>query len=404
MRELSDGGYPLNADDRERIRIDAIEAERLARLNDPFPHTRAPEILTPQDLHTLASHRKDRVKRLKYPFQLLSDFSIEPPRKHWLIKGVIAEGETSAWIAPPGGMKSALMAQLSLAVADQRDWHGRKSTSMQGVVYFALERADLVRRRLAAHCRRYGIETAELDNIPIAVCDRMVDLTSPDSPQHVLATLNAAQDETGIPVTFAVFDTFAKLIAAGGGDEQQARDQGKVFANLQRVKNQMPNLHIALVGHTGKDESRGARGSNAILGDVDVMVQISGDAVKTATVIKANDMPEGPLFSFASETHEFGTDEDGDPITVNIVSDEEVTAPQRKAKEPRLSPNQQAMFSILHAAGGTGLTTDEWYEATRKEAGIGVDRRATLVNIRHALKEKGLVREYADRWTVNHDR
>jgi hypothetical protein len=30
-------------------------------------------------------------------------------------------------------------------------------------------------------------------------------------------------------------------------------------------------------------------------------------------------MPEGPLFSFKSKIFEFGKDEDGDPITVNIV-------------------------------------------------------------------------------------
>jgi hypothetical protein len=47
----------------------------------------------------------------------------------------------------------------------------------------------------------------------------------------------------------------------------------------------------------------GARGSNAILGDVDVMVEISGDIIRTATVTKANDMPEGPLFSFKSDIH-----------------------------------------------------------------------------------------------------
>src|SRR6267142_5984168 len=63
------------------------------------------------------------------------------------------------------------------------------------------------------------------------------------------------------------------------------------------------------------------RGSNAILGDVDLMITITGDDIKTATVIKANDYPEGPLFSFKSEVHEFGLDEDGDVISVNIVAD-----------------------------------------------------------------------------------
>jgi hypothetical protein len=52
------------------------------------------------------------------------------------------------------------------------------------------------------------------------------------------------------------------LIAAVGGDENSAKDQRAIFANLQRVKN-ATGVHVALIGHTGKDESRGARGSRA---------------------------------------------------------------------------------------------------------------------------------------------
>jgi hypothetical protein len=108
-----------------------------------------------------------------------------------------------------------------------------------------------------------------------------------------------------------IFDTFAKLIAFGGGDEDKAKDQGAVFANIQLIKNEI-DAHIALIGHTGKDEKRGSRGSNAILGDVDLMINITGDGIKTAKITKANDGPEGLLFSFKSEVHELGIDEDGD--------------------------------------------------------------------------------------------
>jgi hypothetical protein len=52
--------------------------------------------------------------------------------------------------------------------------------------------------------------------------------------------------------------------------------------------------------------------------------------IRTAAITHANDYPEGPLFSFASEVYQFGTDEDGDPITVNIVSGEDVQALQKQ--------------------------------------------------------------------------
>jgi hypothetical protein len=72
-------------------------------------------------------------------------------------------------------------------------------------------------------------------------------------------------------------------------------------------------------------------------------------------------MPEGPLFSFKSDLHEFGTDEDDDPITVNVVGDEEVsTQVAAKPAELKLSENQRVMFRLLKDAGGPGLATEEW--------------------------------------------
>jgi hypothetical protein len=198
-----------------------------------------------------------------------------------------------------------------------------------------------------------------------------------------------------------IFDTFAKLIAAGGGDENKAQDQGKVFANVERIK-QAINAHVALIGHTGKDETRGARGSNAILGDANLMVTLSGDTVRTATVTGANDAPEGPLFSFTSEVHTFGTDEDGEPVTVNIVSRETVEAKATGSAGPQLSRNQRTMFGILHEAGAGGLSLHDWNERTR-DAGIGTSRKADLHDIRTALKGKGIVHEHGGMWRVRHD-
>ncbi len=251
-----------------------------------------------------------------YPLQLFADFTAKTIKRNWIFKGVMARGETSAWIAPPGGMKSALLTEASVCAAAGMDWRGKRNKGATGVIYFALERADLVKRRLIAHR-----EILNLPAVPLAVVSSIINLMTHKTVPQLVATVKEAESLLEMPVGLLVFDTFAKLIAAGGGDENTAKDQGAVFANIQRLKEQI-NVHVALVGHTGKDESKGARGSNAILGDADLMVRISGDALRTATVEKANDLPEGPLFAFRSVLHDFGNDEDGDPVRVNIVSPE----------------------------------------------------------------------------------
>jgi hypothetical protein len=52
-------------------------------------------------------------------------------QKNWLIKGVIAKGETSMWIAPPGKLKSALMTDLA---SPPRLWHGLARLSIESNV------------------------------------------------------------------------------------------------------------------------------------------------------------------------------------------------------------------------------------------------------------------------------
>jgi hypothetical protein len=80
----------------------------------------------------------------------------------------------------------------------------------------------------------------------------------------------------------------------------KARDQGRVFANIQRIKDRrgVHAPHVALVCHPGKDPTRGPRGSNASTGDFDVQIEIADTDIRTATVTKANDGPEGYLASF----------------------------------------------------------------------------------------------------------
>ncbi|WP_225187593.1 AAA family ATPase [Bradyrhizobium sp. IC3195] len=321
--------------------------------------------------------------------------------KSHIIKGIFARDETSAWVGPPGSLKSALLADAAVAIASGSDWFGHRNKHQTGVIYFALERADLVRRRLLAIAKSKG-----LDRLPIAVVPAVVDLVRPESVRKVLDTIADVEAEFYGPdydqatsVGVLIFDTWAKLIAAGGGDENQAKDQGAIFANLQRIKNVTGGPHVALIGHTGKEADRGPRGSNALVGDVDMLVTISGDEIKTASITKANDAPEGPLFSFKSKVHEFGLDEDGDPITVNVV--ETADAPAPMSRSTKLSANQQTFFRILHDAGAAGLTLEEW-NSEAKALGIGANRKATLHDLRKALEDRSMVRESAGRWRVDH--
>jgi hypothetical protein len=243
--------------------------------------------------------------------------------------------------------------QIEIRIDDR---HGRPPCLCHGLawlsikrslwgVYFALERADLVRRRLAAHRKR-----DDLEGLPIAVAGGIINLMDPNCVGIIVTTIRKAEQTFGCSVGFVVFDTYAKGIAAGGGDENQANDQGVAITNLRRVQEQT-GVHIAIISHTGKDEKRGARRSNAQDGDVGVMVQIGGDSIKVATVTKANDQAEGVLTKFKAEVAVLGTDEDGVEITTAIISVDPCGSADIKSNEKvRLKPTERRAMNLLYNA------------------------------------------------------
>jgi hypothetical protein len=318
--------------------------------------------------------------------------------KEWLAKGLFAKGEHSRWIAQPKMMKSALLSSAANHMASgQPEWRGFKIKRKIGVLYCALERPDLSKRRLIAEQKLLG-----LSDLPVKLCRTRFSLATKADVQRLIATINETSEEMEHRVEFVIIDTSAKLIAAHGGDEQQAKDNALVWGNLSDVR-AATGVHTAVIGHLGKDASKGERGSNSSLGDADLVVSISGDEVKTATVTDANDMAAGDLFSFRGRQFSFGVDEDGDEDVVHIVDSETVAEKREKpsSSEPKLTANEKTFFTILHAAGSGGLTLEEW-NAQAKEAGLGEKRRAQLFDLRTRLVGENLVREYGGRWRVNH--
>ena len=262
--------------------------------------------------------------------------------KDWIIKGAIAKGETSSWIGPPGAAKSALLIDLMTSVASGTGWRGHPSKGRLGVVYFALERGELVKRRLMAHAMQF----AEPPNLLIAVASQIIDLLNQKCVAMIVDTVHAAEVHYSCTVGVIVIDTYGKGIAAGGGDENSAKDQNITLANLRRVQ-ELTGVHVAFVGHTGKDETKGARGSNAHMGDVDMMVQISvAEDIRTATITKINDGVEGVLTRFKVKSVTLGQDEDGDDITTAIVSDDRFDT-EKESSRARLNKSQRRAMELL---------------------------------------------------------
>jgi hypothetical protein len=335
------------------------------------------------------------------PLTFCSDFG-NSVALDFIIKGIFARGHTSHLFGPPGSGKSALLGSAAVCLGSQPSWYGFKIKQKLATVFFPFERADLIKKRIWAQCQRDGID---IDNVPIAVAEPLNDLMSQPCINQIIGTILAAEDKLGLEIGLCGFDTVNKGIARGGGDEDKAKDQNRAWGNLRRVHEGMARyhpVHLAGIGHTGKDESRGARGSNAQKGDNDIELQVRNGPIKAVEISKANEMPEGPLMRFCMEPYDTSVkDDEGDPVQVWIPAAEKITAVAAAEKVLKLTKNQQTIFNLLLDAGAAGLTLDEWNDKAR-EADIGVRRRADLIDIRMTLKDHKMVHEYGGRWYVNH--
>ena len=187
----------------------------------------------------------------------------------------------------------------------------------------------------------------KVKGLPIAVAGAVVDLLNPACVEIIVATAREVERKFSRPVGLVILDTYAKGIAASGGDEDKARDQNRAAVHLREIHARIP-VHIALVGHTGKDETRGARGSNAHLGDVDLMSQLNNEAeIKVVEITKANDAPMGIIAGFKIELFDLGLDEDGDQRQTSILDSNQYLASKKAKKREPTGKAKAALHSLF---------------------------------------------------------
>jgi len=262
--------------------------------------------------------------------------------KDWIMKGVIAPGEVSNFCGLPKSGKSGLVEDLCLHITAGRDWRGYRSKKQGGIIYFALERADLVERRWNVQARLYGIDPQPL---PFHIVSLTIDMMDRNCVDKFVATIREAEADEGVPFIMIVIDTGSKAMAAGGGEENSAKDKNMMRANARRVMDAVEGLHVCLVNHTGKDESKRERGSNAGEGDDDVLIMLNG---ATAVVERRNDGPTGLLTPYSMKPVILGVDDDGDEVDIAVI-DPDTSAPSKEVygDKEKMTPQQRLAMELL---------------------------------------------------------
>jgi hypothetical protein len=173
---------------------------------------------------------------------------------------------------------------------------------------------------------------------------------------------------TGEPLVWVAIDTLSQT--SGGADENDATQMAEYVGALERIR-EATGAFTQLVHHSGKDASRGVRGSSVLTGNFDTIVEVAqdDDGVATAKCIKQRGR-WAEFAPFAFRVKSLALDEHGDETgPVLELCDVPTTPNGRQTRLPGAVALCYQVFLDLFDNCPEGVWKKEWRDAS-KAAGI----------------------------------
>lgn len=285
-------------------------------------------------VHSLPSIANERILEIESQFVPLD--AIKPVlAQNYLVKGWMTTSALTVLFGASNTGKTFVAVDICFHIASGTPWRGMR-VGEGPVIYIAGEGGLGIQNRFSAvKLDRPEFVTAQIHLLPMAL-DLHGDIDVP--------ALCAA-----LPVdnpALIVIDTLAR--AMGEGDENTAKDMNRFIASCDLLR-KATQAHVMVVHHTGKDQSRGARGSNTLYAATDTEIKITEEGEIVST--KQRDMPYPDTLHFARRSVTLGTDLDGDPVTSAVV--DSVDAP-KKSRRPLSGRDEVAMQALYDAVRDHG--------------------------------------------------
>lgn len=292
-----------------------------------------------------------------YLWAIKIDSSLDQgPQKKWLVEGLLMKGGQSVIYGEPAAGKTYIAIDLAVHIARGVDWMDRKIEKGQ-VLYVAAERPDIAMKRLNFYRNFLGI-----DQLDIYLYKKPFDLyTSTKDADELINFVVDTNGREATPLTLIIFDTLAKIMV--GANENLSSDMGKVVSRLDQITAKT-KAHCMVVHHSGKDRSKGARGSNSLLGAIDTELEIIKSKVnRFIEVTKQREGEEGQRIGF--ELKHFDLTSDGVLLSSCIVQPS-ATSQVTKAV-PKVNKVKKAILTELE--NSSGMTKTEFVKSISHRVG-----------------------------------
>lgn len=284
----------------------------------------------------------------RFPLVWLDQFEAATETRDFA-EDLLTDGALSVIYGESNSGKTFLATDIGLHVALGRDWFG-KETTQGAVIYLALEGGHGIRNRVSAFKKEYQVETA-----PFAAIMTAVDMLDPHADIEILiATINEAGANMGMPVRLVIVDTLSRALS--GGDENSSQCMGALVQNADRIREQT-GAHVCFIHHSGKDSARGARGHSLLRAATDTEIEVSRDHATGTSAIKVTkqrDLAAGADLAFTLKVVELGVNHRGKPITSCVVEAAEASQVNKGGKaSPAERKAIQQLENLLADEGET---------------------------------------------------
>lgn len=269
----------------------------------------------------------------------------------YTLKSYLPANSLCSIYGPSGSYKSFLAVSWACHIAAGRKWAG-KSVSGGAVMYIVGEGGIGVPRRVKAWENVHGMKVNNL-----ALVNRPVFPVRREEVLEVVKAARAIQAKKGEPVQLIVIDTLARCF--GGNDENDARDMGAFIEGCDTIKRET-GATVLVVHHSGKDDSKGARGSSSFRAalDAEFNVRREGDGgaiILTCTKMKDAEEPRPAAFDLREA--ELFTDRDGEQVASLVLNDvprEPRDVDPVLAEVNNLSGNHAALWQCIRSRKARG--------------------------------------------------
>lgn len=227
----------------------------------------------------------------------------------WLIDDFIPTDSFGVIYGPSSTRKSFIAIDISCAIATNSQWHNN-DTLVGAVMYVAAEGQKGISRRVKAWEFATGKNAEHVYKL-----GKSAFVSKQSVRDAILEAVHDLESSRGVKVKLIVLDTLARNFE---GDENNPDAMGKFIRGCDLLK-EATNASILVVHHSGKDVSKGSRGSSTLHCACDYEFNVVYDKKNNLVTLrntKQKDAPEAPDMVFNFQPVELDIfNKKGEPIT-----------------------------------------------------------------------------------------